>query len=67
LLKALVERIDGSYARVLVGDEGVAVSIAVNNLPPRVHEGMVLSLKFSIDQAATASRSKGVAGRYEPD
>ena len=50
---AVVDNIDGSYARLLIGDDAVAISVAVSHLPPRAHEGMVLRVRFSADQAAT--------------
>lgn len=53
-MTAYIDSIDGSLARVLLGEEGVAVSIPVSQLPPRAHPGMVLHLRFTVDQAATS-------------
>jgi hypothetical protein len=54
--RAIVDRIDGNTARVLMGDEEVAVYVQLAYLPPHVHEGMVLRARYSIDTAATAAR-----------
>jgi len=56
ILKASVDSIDGDNARVLVGDEGVAISVPVQLLPPGTHQGMVLRVRFTIDQAATNAK-----------
>lgn len=60
MLKAYIDNIDGAYARVLIGEESVAVAIPVNYLPPRVREGMVLQVKFAVDTAATAARERKI-------
>jgi hypothetical protein len=56
MLTAIIDRIDGNQARVLIGDEGVAVLIGLQHLPPHSHEGMVMRLKFTADAASTAAR-----------
>ena len=56
--KAFVESVSGDVARVLIGDEAVAVAIPLRQLPPGTHEGMVLQARFTIDEAATAARKK---------
>ncbi|HEY3378352.1 MAG TPA: DUF3006 domain-containing protein [Armatimonadota bacterium] len=58
MLKAIVDSINGNYARVLIGDEGVAVAIHTSHLPPRIHDGAVLQVKFTLDQAATMAHEK---------
>jgi len=63
MLIAIIDYIDGAHARVLIGDEGVAVVIPTTELPPRMQDGMVLRLKFTVDQAATAARDRAIAGR----
>lgn len=64
MLTGIVDRIDGNQARVLIGDEGVAVAIPLRYLPPRIFEGAVVRLKFTLDQASTAARDarQSVAG-----
>ncbi|HOF88281.1 MAG TPA: DUF3006 domain-containing protein [Armatimonadota bacterium] len=65
MLRAYVESVHGESARVLIGDEAVAVSIPVHQLPPAAKEGTVLRLNMTIDQAATA-RMRGRAGESRP-
>jgi len=65
MLQAIVDSIQGDFARVLIGHEGVAVSIPLNQLPPRVHEGMVLRVKFTVDTAATVARDPKLRAKYE--
>jgi hypothetical protein len=55
-LKAYVDSIDGDSARLLIGDEAVGIIVPTNLLPPHTHQGLVLRLRFTIDQAATNSR-----------
>lgn len=57
MLKGYVDSIQGMAARVLIGDEEVAVAIPVHELPPGTREGMVLALRFNIDHGATAARA----------
>ncbi len=58
MAKAYVESVTGDVARVLIGDEGVAVAIPLRQLPPGTREGMVLQARFTIDEAATVARKK---------
>ncbi|MHB9132437.1 MAG: hypothetical protein ACYDBB_15310 [Armatimonadota bacterium] len=57
MLTAYVDSTDGYVARVLIGDESVAVAIPLHELPPGTRDGMVLCLRFSIDSGATAARA----------
>jgi hypothetical protein len=58
MLRAYVDSIQGESARVLIGDEAVAISIPMHQLPPMTKEGTVLRLNIAIDQAATAARAR---------
>lgn len=58
LSKAFVDSVTGDVARVLIGDEEVAVAIPLRQLPPGTRQGMVLQARFTIDDAATAARKK---------
>jgi len=64
LLKAYVDSIQGGSARVVMGDDEVAVAISLGDLPPGTREGMVLAVRFNIDMGATKVR-KDSAGRSE--
>lgn len=61
--KAFVESIHGDHARVLIGEEAVAVAIPLRQLPPGTQAGMVLQAKFTIDLAATHTREKAAKAR----
>jgi len=60
---AFVESIHGDIARVIMGEESVAVTIPLRHLPPGTGAGTVLQAKFSIDHAATNARAKGQKAR----
>ena len=57
MLTALVDSISGDTARVLIGNEEVAVAIPLKQLPPGTQEGTVLRLGFTIDDGATRARA----------
>ncbi len=65
MLRAYVESIHGESARVLIGDEAVAISIPVHLLPPAAREGTVLRLNMTVDQAASV-RLRGQVGETRP-
>jgi len=56
MLKAYVDGIQGSTARVVIGEDAVAVAIPLRELPPGTREGMVLAVRFTIDMGATQAR-----------
>lgn len=58
MIKGIVDRIDGIMARVLVGDDNVGIYIPLRELPTGTHEGSVLRLVFTPDEAATRARAK---------
>ncbi len=57
MVRAVVDGVADGQARVLVGDDAVAVYIATRELPPGTGAGTVLRLSFNIDQAATRSKT----------
>lgn len=65
MIKAYVDSIQGSTARVVIGEDAVAVAIPLNELPPGTREGMVLAVRFNIDMGATQARKN--AGRNQPE
>ncbi len=62
MIKAYVETIQGDTARVLVGDEAVAVSVPLSQLPGGVKEGAMLNVKFSFDVAGSIRRQARASG-----
>lgn len=65
MLRAYVDSMQSESARVLVGDEDVAISIPVHQLPPGTKQGTVLRVNLTIDQAATNARAKARAQNPE--
>lgn len=57
-MKAVVDKIDSGYARVLFGEDAVAISVALSDLPPRAHEGMGLHVRFNVDPTATVGKER---------
>ncbi len=56
-MHAFIECIQDGTARVLFGDdESVAIQVPEHRLPRGAREGMVLRVKFAIDEAATNQR-----------
>lgn len=56
MIKAYVENIYGDVARVMIGDEGVAIAVPLRQLPRDTHEGTVMRLHFTVDQGATLAK-----------
>jgi len=53
-IKGFVDRIEGTVAVVLLGDdESVKVSLPVSWLPKGIKEGTVINLGVSVDEDAT--------------
>ncbi|MHB9022686.1 MAG: hypothetical protein ACYC7E_00715 [Armatimonadota bacterium] len=57
MIKASVESISGDQARVLVGDERVAIILPLQELPPGTRAGTTFRLRFSIEGAASQTPS----------
>jgi hypothetical protein len=57
MVRAVVDGVSEGVARVLVGDDAVAVYISTRELPPGTREGTVLRVGFTIDQAATRANA----------
>lgn len=65
MLKAYVDNIQGGSARVVIGEDEVAVAIPLGDLPPGTREGMVLAVRFNIDMGATQARKAAEKDRRE--
>lgn len=52
-MRAVVDRIEGDLAVLLVGDEETQVVIPLRLLPEGTRESSILRLSFELDQAAT--------------
>jgi hypothetical protein len=70
-MKGYIDSIYGGMARVLLGpDESTAIDVPVGELPRGAAVGVMLHLRFTLDEAATAARKKKAApppsGWYDP-
>lgn len=65
MLSAIIDRIDGNQARVTIGNDSVGVAIPLSDLPPNAHEGMVMRVRFTLDQAATNAHGARPTGRKD--
>ncbi|MEN6373040.1 MAG: DUF3006 domain-containing protein [Armatimonadota bacterium] len=60
-LRAVVDRIEGKMAVLLVGDEDYRLVLPVSFLPEDTAEGDVLSLSIAVDAAATRDAKQRVS------
>jgi hypothetical protein len=59
-MKAVVDRIEGDFAILLLGDEEYKVNMPLKYLPERVSESDILHINFRIDHEATEKQKKKV-------
>ena len=60
LMRAVIDRFEGSQALLLFGDEGIAVPLPRRILPPGAAEGDILRVSFQIDHEAAAAQRKKI-------
>jgi hypothetical protein len=58
MIRAYVDSVSGDQARVLIGEEGVAVAIPLHELPPGSRTGTTFRVRFTIDQAASPTKDR---------
>lgn len=61
-MKAVIDRIEGNVAVLLVGDEEIKVDFPAKLLPKGSKEGSWLRITIEIDQAGTAKQTEKVEG-----
>lgn len=64
-LKAVVDRIEGKTAVLLLGDDEVQLNLDLRHLPEGAQEGSHLRLRFELDAGATAAARERAAARLE--
>ncbi len=65
-MKAVIDRVEGELAVLLLGDKGeVRLNLPLSQLPEGCREGDVLKLSFERDQAATGQAKERVSDRME--
>ena len=52
-LRAVIDRIEGGLAVLLVGDDEVQLDLSLNDLPAGVREGSILRVNFEEDRVET--------------
>ena len=64
-MRAVIDRIEGEIAVVLLGDEETQVALPHRYLPARAQEGSILRVTFEADEAATKTALESAAARIE--
>ena len=64
-MKAVIDRVEGDLAVVLVGDESIKLNIPFSLLPEGGKEGDVLNISFERDPGATEQAKERVSGLME--
>jgi hypothetical protein len=65
-MKAVIDRIEGELAVVLMGENGeFKLNLPLAQLPAGCHEGDILKISIERDPAATEQGKEQVSGRIE--
>jgi len=64
-LKAVIDRFEGEYAVLLVGEEESKVDLPLKLLPKGAIEGSVLDLNLSLDHTGGKARKERIKGKLE--
>jgi len=60
IVKAVIDRFEGDYVIILLGEEEQAINFPLKFLPCAVKEGDCLKIKIEMDQEETMARSKRI-------
>lgn len=61
-MKAVIDRFEGEYAVVLIGDEEIKLDVPINLLPEGCREGGWLKMRFELDPEGTRSQEEKIVG-----
>ena len=64
-MRAVIDRVEGNIAILLVGDEGIKLDIPLSLLPADCREGDVLNMSFERDVVGTEQTKERVSGLME--
>jgi hypothetical protein len=64
-MRAVIDRIEGKMAVVLMGDYEAKIDIPLADLPEGTKEGTCLKVHFEIDQDEEVNRRKRIEERLE--
>ena len=64
-MKAVIDRVEGKLAVLLIGDESTKLNIPLSLLPAGCKEGDVLNISFERDPEATGQAKERVSGLME--
>lgn len=59
-MKAVIDRFEGNFAVVLVGDEEVKIDIPKDLLPKGAREGSWLKIRFELDPEGTEKQKEKI-------
>ena len=60
-MKAVIDRFEGDYAVVLVGDEEIKIDVPKQLLPKGAKEGSWLKLNFELDPEGTEKQKEKIS------
>lgn len=60
IVKAVIDRVEGDYAIILLGDEEQAVNFPLKFMPCGAKEGDCLKIKIDMDQEETTIRNRRI-------
>ena len=67
-MKAVVDAVYGQMVRILCGEtESAALDVPLRDMPDGVQPGMVLQMRFHLDEAATRKRKQQQTPAPEED
>jgi hypothetical protein len=64
-MKAVIDRVEGEIAVLLLGDESTKLNIPLSQLPDGCKEGDVLNMSFERDVVGTEQAKERVSGLME--
>jgi len=64
-IKAVIDRFEGEYAVLLVGDQGTHMDVPRELLPGEASEGDWLKINFELDREETNRKKKRIEGKLD--
>jgi len=64
-MRAVIDRVEGELAVLLVGDESIKLNVPLSLLPVGCKEGDLLNISFERDPEATEQAKERVSGLME--
>ena len=64
-MKAVIDRFEGEYAVILIGDKEIKVDLPRELLPPGAREGSWLNVTFELDPGGSKRQEEKIKGLLE--